>query len=140
MTRASAAVHPTRTGRISLGVLLSGVLLVGCGASPSTDLSASAATVLQKDAAALAAAARAGNGSAVRAAVAQLRTDVAAQRAHDGLSAARAARVLAAAAQIAADVPVPVPAVKPAVTPTATPEQPKKRKHKTQNEGGNNQD
>jgi hypothetical protein len=139
-----AAVHPARTGRISLVVLLGGTLLVGCGSSPSSDLSASAATVLQKDAAALAAAATSGNGSAVQAAVATLRADVGAQRAHNGLSAARAARVLAAAAKVAADVPAPVPT--PVVTPVTpkseapAPGKAKKRKHYQQDQGGNNQD
>ena len=120
MTR---AVPPVRW---ALALLVGAVLLSGCGGgggSAHSDLSAAAATLLQKDTAALAVAARAGNGSAVQAALATLRRDVTAQRAQDGLSAARAAQVLAAAAQVAVDVPLPSPSASPRAsvsTPVST--------------------
>lgn len=121
--------------RRALALLVGTVLLSGCGGgSPHSDLSAAAATLLQKDTAALAVAARAGNGSAVQAALATLRRDVTAQRAQDGLSAARAERVLAAAGQVALDVPVsartaaPVPAA--TLTPTSTSTGPGKGRHR----------
>lgn len=121
--------------RRALALLVGTVLLSGCGGgSPHSDLSAAAATLLQKDTAALAVAARAGNGSAVQAALATLRRDVTAQRAQDGLSAARAERVLAAAGQVALDVPVPARTAAPVpaatLTPTSTSTGPGKGRHR----------
>lgn len=103
----------------SLGLV--GLALAGCaGSSARSDLSASAASVLQRDAAVLAAAARAHDGLRVQAAVAALRRDVEAQRARQGLSAERADRVLSAAALVAADVPPPAPTPAPTPVPVAT--------------------
>ena len=101
-----------------LALVLGAVVLTACGSAPArSDLSAAAASLLQKDTATMTAAARAGDGSAVQAALVTLRRDVAAQRTSGGLSAARADRVLAAAAQVAADVPAPVASPAPAPTP-----------------------
>jgi hypothetical protein len=93
------------------------VLVAGCGSG--TDLSASAEALLKKDAAAVAAAARSGDGAAVQAAVAKLKADLAAQVDSGGVSAQRADRVLAAAARVASDVPAPK--VTPTPTRTASP-------------------
>lgn len=102
-----------------LCAVLLGTALSGCGGS-SSDLTSSAATVLQRDAAALKAAALAHDGARVQAALAVLRRDVAAQRAEQGLSADRADRVLAAAALVAGDVPPPAPVTTPSPVPVAT--------------------
>lgn len=103
----------------------------GCGSTES--LSASAAGVLQKDAATLAAAARAGDRTKADLALATLRGDVAEQRAAGQLSAARAGEILDAATRVAADAPMtsPTPAptssrataarTPPAPTTTTTP-------------------
>ncbi|MCW2599211.1 MAG: hypothetical protein JWM02_1040 [Frankiales bacterium] len=122
-------------------LLLGAGLLAGCGGSPSTDLSTSAASALQKDTASLAAAARSGNGAAVQAAVVALRAEVAAQRTRNGLSSARAQRVLAAADRVAADVPVPTPTPTVSPTPTpVTPSRPERGKRHKHSDGGGNQD
>lgn len=117
--------------RVLAAALCAGAVLSGCG-GPGSGLSASAATVLQKDAAALAAAARAHDGVRVQAALAVLRRDVAAQRAKQALSAERADRVLGAAVLVAADVPAPVVTAKPEVTtppPAPAPAPARKKKH-----------
>lgn len=94
------------------------VLLAGCGAQ-SRDLSADAASLLQKDVAAMRSAARAGDGTALQAAYAQLRQDVLAGRSAGSVSPTRAAQVLTAAAAVAADVPAPAPKPTPTVSPAA---------------------
>ncbi|BEP14114.1 hypothetical protein acdb102_24250 [Acidothermaceae bacterium B102] len=86
-----------------------------CGATPS--LSATAAPVLQKDAAALSTAARAGDRTAIAAALAALRADVAHQRAAGHLSAARSIQILAAGDRVAADAPAPSPPSSSSPTP-----------------------
>lgn len=110
-----------------IGAAAVSVLLAGCGGAAPADLSSSAAAVLQRDADAIARAARSGNGTAVQAALAVLRRDVAAQQKSGDVSAARAQRVLAAGAVLATDVPVPKPA--PVVTraPVATSPSPEHR-------------
>ncbi len=123
----------------ALALVLGAAVLAGCGSTPPprSDLSAGAAALLQKDTAAMTAAARAGDGSAVQTALATLRRDVAAQRASGGLSAARADRVLAAAAQVAADVPAPVPSPTLSPTPPADGNGKGKDKHPKGDNGGN---
>ena len=105
----------------ALALGLTALLLAGCGAAQSRDLSADAAGVLQKDVAAMASAARAGDGAAVAKAYALLRQHVSAGRADGSVSPTRAAQVLTAAAAVAADVPAPAPAPKPTVSPAAKP-------------------
>ncbi len=82
--------------------LLTVLALAGCGGGSTGP------TALQRDADALAAAARAGNPAQVQQALLVLRRQVAADRAAGDLDAAAAARVLAAASVLAADVPLPV--------------------------------
>jgi hypothetical protein len=88
-----------------------------CGDS-RTDLSASAEALLKKDAAAVASAARAGNATAVRAAVTRLRYDVAARTRSGDVSSERAGQILTAAGAVLGDVPLP--AATPSPTPVAT--------------------
>lgn len=102
------------------GLVLLAAVLTGCGGSSSSDLSAAAESILQRDADTLASAARARDGVAVQAALVALRRDVAAQQQSGGVSAARAQLVLAAAATLARDVPPPAP--RPSPTPSPTPE------------------
>lgn len=109
---------------VLMSVLVVGAL-TGCGRSTpnAKDLTPAAALVLQRDAAALATAARSGNRTGVLAALAVLRRDVAAQQTAHGLSADRATLVLSAAAVVANDVPVPTRTATPAV-PVSTPPAP----------------
>lgn len=97
-----------RTRRALVAVAAGGLLVAGCGRNE--DLSAAAASVLQRDVAAVAAAARAGEPVALNAALARLRTDVAQRRSAGQLSAARATRILDAAARVALDVTAVRPA------------------------------
>lgn len=106
--------------RRHLAAVLAAVLLAGCGGT--TDLTSSAASVLKRDADVLTAAARAGDGTGVQAALAVLRRDVAAQQKSGELTSARAQRVLTAAMTLARDVPAPVPTVSPTPEVTATPD------------------
>ena len=110
--------------------VLGSALLAGCGNGTSSDLSGAAASLLQRDADALATAARLGDGTAVQAALATLRRDVAAQQAGGGLSAARAQRVLAAGTAVATDVPAPKPTVsaRPVATKTPAPAPARRKK------------
>ena len=105
---------------VLLAVFLVGAL-AGCGsATPSAkDLSPAAASLLQKDAAALAAAARSGDRTGALAALDVLKRDVAAQQSTQGLSAERATRVLSAAAVVVGDLPAPT--VAPTVSVSAPP-------------------
>jgi hypothetical protein len=107
------------TAGIALGFVL---LTAACGSTVS--LSATAAPVLQKDAAALAVAARAGDQARFLSALALLRSDVSRERAGGQLSAARANRILDASIRVAADVtPAPAtatPTTATTPTPTAT--------------------
>lgn len=96
-----------RTRRALVAVAV-GLVVAGCGRNE--DLSAPAAPVLQRDVAAVAAAARAGEPVALNAALARLRTDVAQRRSAGQLSAARATRILDAAARVALDVTAVRPA------------------------------
>jgi hypothetical protein len=96
-------------------------LVSGCGGSSTTDLSASAEALLKKDAAAVAAAARAADGTAVRTAVTRLRTDVAAQTRSGDVSSERAGQILAAATAVLGDVPVPVATPRPTPVVTGAP-------------------
>lgn len=120
---------------VLMAVLLGGAL-AGCGSStPSTkDLSPAAASVLQKDSAALATAARSGNRTGVLAALAVLKRDVAAQQSTHGLSVDRATRVLSAAAMVAGDVPAPAQTVAPVVSVSSPPATAKHGKGKSQSE------
>lgn len=108
------------------------LLAAGCAAGQSRDLSAAAADVLQKDVAAMASAARAGDGTRLQAAYAQLRKDVANGRANGSVSPTRAAQVLTAASVVAADVPAPAPkaTVSPTPKPVVKAPAPAPRKHK----------
>lgn len=105
----------TRSRALAAGAaVVAGLLFVtGCG-GPS-QLSDSAAAILQKDAGALSSAARAGNAAAVTAALAALRRDVDVQRTAGGLTGARADSILAAAGRVAADQVVPA-APRPSAT------------------------
>ena len=116
MRRPTAASARGRKSRL-LGLGLGVVLLAGCGSSGGGD------SVLQRDAAGLADAARAGDPVAVQAALAQLRKDVAAEQAAGTVTADRAHQVLAAAAAVAADVSLPTPGV--TFSPTPSPAAPK---------------
>ena len=107
---------------VLLAVFLVGAV-AGCGSStPSAkDLSPAAASLLQKDAAALAAAARSGDRTGALAALAVLKRDVAAQQNTQGLSAERATRVLSAAAVVVGDLPAPAQTVAPTAPVSAPP-------------------
>ena len=129
-----------RQGRLSgtgigVGVLVWGAVLIGlvsCGGDHS-DLSDAAARVLQHDVDGITAAATAGDAGRVQLALRQLRGDVARQQQHGGLSAARAARILAAGTRVGFDVsrrPSPGP-TRPATPPTAP-----AAKHRNGNGGG----
>ena len=96
-----------------LAVGLGAALLAGCGSGGGGN------TVLQRDASALADAARAGDAVAVQAALTQLRQDVAAEQTSGAVTAARGHQILAAAEVVAADVPLPKPLV--TVSPTTSP-------------------
>lgn len=113
---------------------LAGVALAACGSQ--SDLSAAAGQVLQRDAAAVAAAARTGNAGLVNAALTRLRTDVAQRRAAGQLSAARATRILDAGARVALDV---VTVHKSPTRPVA-PVQPLPAKQKSKDGGGDGGD
>lgn len=116
--------------RRPIGLLVGMLLLAGCGGSHPA-LSSSAASVLQKDADALAAAARSGNRAALKAAYDALQADLARQRSSGGVTAARADSVLAAAQRVLADGQAAAPVVTPSpVATTARPAAPAPRHHK----------
>ncbi|GAC1445760.1 MAG: hypothetical protein NVSMB55_28410 [Mycobacteriales bacterium] len=97
--------------------------VVGCGSG--ADLSAPAAAVLQRDTAAVAAAARVGDLPRTSAALTRLRADVAQRRAHGEMSPERARRLLDAAARVALDVVAAHPSPPPSPAPApASPAQP----------------
>ncbi|GAC1441881.1 MAG: hypothetical protein NVSMB55_10890 [Mycobacteriales bacterium] len=103
-------------------VLIGALALAGCGSG--TDLSSSAAAGLQRDTAAVSAAARAGDAARTSTALASLRADVGRGRAAGELSPARAGRILDAAARVALDVVAthPAPPARPQVAPPAQPQ------------------
>ena len=129
-----------RHGRLSgtgigVGVLVWGAVLIGlvsCGGG-HTDLSDTAARVLQHDVDVVTAAATAGDVGRVQRALQQLRGDVAQQQHHGGLSAARAARILAAGTRVGFDVSGPP---SPGLTRPATPPTAPAAGHRTGNGGG----
>ena len=92
-------------------------VLSSCASQPLPSLTASASQKLSADVANVETATRSGNTDAVRAALAALRTDVAKLQDSGGVTAARAAEILAAANRIAADTGANVsPAPSPATT------------------------
>lgn len=105
---------------IGAGVLIWAAVLLGlvaCGDGHS-DLTDAATRVLQHDVDGVTAAATAGDVGRVQQALQQLRRDVARQQHDGGLSAARAARILAASTRVGSDVSRPP---SPGPTPTAPP-------------------
>ena len=126
-TSAAAAVW----GSVLLG-------LVSCGTG-HRDLSDAAARVLQHDVNGVTAAASAGDPKRVEAALQQLRVDVARQHQDGELSAARAARILAAGARIRLDISGP-PTPSPRPTPGEVPRTPPATDRQHRHDGGDNGD
>lgn len=109
-------------------------VLSSCASQPLPSLTASASQKLSADVANVETAARSGNTDAVRAALAALRTDVAKLQDSGGVTAARAAEIVAAANRIATDTGANV---SPAPAPTVVIIDPGKVK-KHDNGGGDN--
>ena len=114
-------------------------LLAGCATPPAAAMTAEASQLLGVDVTRVDTASRAGNTAAVRAALAQLRADLAQLKTAGSISSERAAAVLAAADRVAADTgankaapsPSPSPSPKPVVVVT-----PSKGKAKHKDGGG----
>lgn len=108
-----------RSARVLLAVAATGSA-AACGSSQASDLSVTAAHVLEGDVAAVTVAATARDPAHLATAMTRLRADVLAQQRSGGLTPARAARILAAGARVAQDVgSPPLPEVTHA--PTSTP-------------------
>lgn len=96
-------------------------VLSSCASQQPPSLTSSASHQLSTDVDRVASAAHAGNLAAVRTAIATLKTDVARLQDSGGITAARAAEVLSAAARIAADSGADAPVVVATHTPSPTP-------------------